>query len=969
MALLADRVKETTTTTGTGTVSLAGAPAGFQSFNTAFANASLVYYVIQGGAEWEIGIGTTGTGTLARTQVLQSSNADALVPFSAGVKDVFCSYVADRAVTTVDAATLTNKTIDDYTNNVSANSTHFRIKATGTISKGSVIKATGYNPGEQAIEVAVVTSATDLALGIAEQALTTGQFGLAVVIGELFNVNTNGLTVGAIIYSNGSGGFTETKPSSGLYQALGWIVRANANNGVIAVNIVAPLYVETSTNTANTSVLRDGSGNFSAGTISVGALTSAGLVTFASLKGTGATTVTDILNDSTMATASATTLATSASIKTYVDNKVATVDTLAEVLANGNTTGANDIIVNSGQKLRTPAIAAQDGTSAISIANSTGALTLNTALADSNLATISTAGKVSNSATTATSANTASAIVARDGSGNFSAGTITAALTGNASTATALQTARNINGVAFNGTADITVTAAAGTLTGNTLASGVTASSLTSVGTLGSLTVSGNITSSGAGSQILLTGSTRNAALRVTGSTLEFRDSTGGINLATLDTASGLFTALYGANLATTSGNVGVGTSSPDTRLHVDVKTYSTGYALTFAASTETARKYQIGLVAGGNLAIYDTAAAATRLTVDASGNLGLGVTPSAWWSNVKALQVNGAGLLSSGNTASLVANAFLNGTPEWRYINAAAASHYEQTSGQHRWYTAPSGTAGAAISFTQAMTLDTAGRLLLGRTSGTYGVDLTSIDGNLFRFTRSTDELGSFISSNVAFFGTLTSTPLAFITNNTERARITAGGYFKASNDGTYISSTGAYHEMRQNADDYTAYFSNTNASGPYGLYQRFTAASPNGTLNWFLICEDSTAIRAQIRSNGGLANYSANDVNLSDLRIKTDITPVPTYWSKIKAIEVVTFKYNDQTHDDTNVGVIAQQVEAVAPEFVDIDGFGETPADGVPLKAIYNTDLQFAALRALQEAMTRIETLEARLTALEAA
>jgi hypothetical protein len=92
------------------------------------------------------------------------------------------------------------------------------------------------------------------------------------------------------------------------------------------------------------------------------------------------------------------------------------------------------------------------------------------------------------------STNTANKVVKRDGSGNFAAGTITATLTGNADTATALQTARTINGVSFNGTANITVAAAAGTLTGNTLASGVTASSLTSVGTLTSLTVSGALT-------------------------------------------------------------------------------------------------------------------------------------------------------------------------------------------------------------------------------------------------------------------------------------------------------------------------------------------------------------------------------------------------------------------------------------------------------------------------------------------
>lgn len=83
----------------------------------------------------------------------------------------------------------------------------------------------------------------------------------------------------------------------------------------------------------------------------------------------------------------------------------------------------------------------------------------NAAIVDTKLAQITTAGKVSNSATTATSANTASAIVARDASGNFSAGTITAALNGNASTATILQTARTINGVSFNGSSNITVTA------------------------------------------------------------------------------------------------------------------------------------------------------------------------------------------------------------------------------------------------------------------------------------------------------------------------------------------------------------------------------------------------------------------------------------------------------------------------------------------------------------------------------
>jgi hypothetical protein len=104
------------------------------------------------------------------------------------------------------------------------------------------------------------------------------------------------------------------------------------------------------------------------------------------------------------------------------------------------------------------------------------------AIVDTKLATIATAGKVSNSATTATNANTASAIVARDASGNFSAGTITAGLTGNASTATTLQTARDIQGVSFNGSANITVV---------TAGTGISVTG-TAVANTGVLTVNGN---------------------------------------------------------------------------------------------------------------------------------------------------------------------------------------------------------------------------------------------------------------------------------------------------------------------------------------------------------------------------------------------------------------------------------------------------------------------------------------------
>ena len=93
-----DRVKETSTTTGLGTFTLDGAVTGFETFSSAIGNASLTYYTIhtQNAAQFEVGIGTVGAGTLARTTIISSSNSDAAVDFSAGTKDVFCTMPASK---------------------------------------------------------------------------------------------------------------------------------------------------------------------------------------------------------------------------------------------------------------------------------------------------------------------------------------------------------------------------------------------------------------------------------------------------------------------------------------------------------------------------------------------------------------------------------------------------------------------------------------------------------------------------------------------------------------------------------------------------------------------------------------------------------------------------------------------------------------------------------------------------------
>lgn len=158
MALvLADRVQDTTTTTGTGNVTLSGSPpAGYQSFATGVGNGNTTYYTITGGSEWEVGVGTyiSASTALSRDTVLASSNSGNLVNFSAGTKTVFVTYPAEKSVNydtsgnvainiTGNAATATKATnLNDGTAGAipyqtAANTTTFLSSASGVLVGGN----------------------------------------------------------------------------------------------------------------------------------------------------------------------------------------------------------------------------------------------------------------------------------------------------------------------------------------------------------------------------------------------------------------------------------------------------------------------------------------------------------------------------------------------------------------------------------------------------------------------------------------------------------------------------------------------------------------------------------------------------------------------------------------------------------------------------------------------------------------
>jgi hypothetical protein len=327
-------------------------------------------------------------------------------------------------------------------------------------------------------------------------------------------------------------------------------------------------------------------------------------------------------------------------VKTYVDSYVASGVPDATSSVKGKLQLAGDLDGTAAlPSIKTSAITtaklAADAVTSAKIADGeivNADISTSAAIADSKLATIATANKVSNSATTATNANTASAIVARDASGDFSAGTITATgfsgpLSGNASTATLAATAtklaatKNINGTAFDGSSDITVIADAGTLSGTTLKSTVVSSSLTSVGTLTNLTVTNPIG-----------GSVTGNAANVSGTVAVLNGGTGATtaaaaltNLGAAPIASPTFTGSVTAPIyASTPQALTAGSTinwDPANGLNASV-TLNQNSTLNFT-STPTAGSY-------GRLIVTQDATGSRILTLPSTANKVLGSTSTS---------------------------------------------------------------------------------------------------------------------------------------------------------------------------------------------------------------------------------------------------------------------------------------------------------------------------------------------------
>ena len=351
-----------------------------------------------------------------------------------------------------------------------------------------------------------------------------------------------------------------------------------------------------------------------------------------------------------------------------------------------------------------------------------------------------------------------------------------------------------------------------------------------------------------------------------------------------------------------TSGNLGIGTTSPGVKLDVNgnatvrntlnFNQSSTTYALMFGNAGVAGIEVYQGIPL--TFATGAAAIATEKMRLDPSGNLGLGVTPSAWDSTFKALE-SGTGSLNGGSffvqnngdyTASIATNLYYNAG--WKYKNTASSGRYEVYQNTHKWYNAASGTAGNAITFTQAMTLDASGNLLVGTTG------LPVANGSALSLSG---------SGEVArIYGTTTANP------------------------GLAIDKS-----------------ANTNTTAQ--VFVTFTI-NAQGTGS------------GQINANG--ASQAAFG-SFSDSRLKQNIVDLPSQLANIMALRPVEFDYIESEGGGHQTGFIAQEMETIFPDSVGersdgmktVTGWNKTEA--ILIKAIQE---QQALITQLTARITALES-----------
>jgi cytoskeletal protein CcmA (bactofilin family) len=663
----------------------------------------------------------------------------------------------------------------------------------------------------------------------------------------------------------------------------------------------------------------------------------------------GSVSVTAILDEDNMASDSATALATQQSIKAYVDSQVGTVDTLAEILAIGNTTGATDIAVDSAQKVqfRDAAIyinSSVDGQLDI-VADTEIQIAATTVDLNGNLDVSGTLGVTG--VLTATSLDISGDIDV-DGTTNLDVVDIDGAVDMASTllvTGVLTTTAATVSngGGQFNGAINVGVDDTGydvkffGATTGKSLLWDESADSLIVTGTT-TLVGTTNLDA------VDIDGATQiDATVTVgvddTGYDVKFFGATAGAYMLWDESADDLIlggaaglsvnsTALVTGVLTTTAATVSNGGGQFNGAINVGVD--DTGYDVKFFGAT--AGKYMLWDESADTLEVSGTvvAAAGTALlpSITTTGDLNTGMwfpaadTIAFSEGGVEALRINSSGRVGIGTSSPVynfvVSAAGASGIEFGPAYSGTAnlVQHYSRSgavyvdavnvAAQHRF----------DISGTERMRIDSSGGLITKPAAGGHAVfNEGGVDAD-FRVESATTANALFVdgATGEVMFGK---------------------NIFSASTVGVAFRGTGG---------------------------ESFFSISTGNTLHVYDTV--TPAYRFYVNVNGGISNYSANNVNLSDEREKKNVEALPSQWDCLKHWDLKQFHYNaDDDALPKKYGVIAQEIEAHCPEVIDVFKVN----DDTERMGVKEQQMMWMAIKALQEAQTRIESLEARITALE--